>query len=128
MSDIEPNKLGRCDVCGETNEIGQDSSLRVLEIPYHAINDIRKIDKDLADEIERRDGRIKRHGDCTHPIDELLPSPGDPVPAEEADLSVTTACSVCRMPNRSDRDECGRCGASLSDGSDNKRHRTLSYC
>lgn len=113
MGDNQTHRLGRCDVCGHGNDIGPESSLRVLEIPHHAIDDIRKIDEDLADEIEQNDGRIKRHGSCEHPIDDLLPDPGDPVPAEDVDTSITTSCSVCQMVVRSDRDRCGRCGAEL---------------
>lgn len=111
----------KCDVCG--TPLGSDAGtrIRVLELSYQTISDLRKVDKRLADELLEKDGRLTYHGSCEHRIHEYLPKKPQPIPAGGA-VNETTKddgdladCPVCRIPVLKSTSECGRCGHVFQD-------------
>lgn len=106
----------KCDVCG--TPLGSDAGtrIRVLELSYQTISDLRKVDDELADELLEKDGRLTYHGDCQHRIHEYLPEKSQPIPAAGGVNTNTNGddglvdCPVCRIPVLRSAGECGRCG------------------
>lgn len=110
---VDPT-LKKCDACGKPLKASSDGDIRVLEVPCHALGDIRKVDEDIADELLQNDGRLAYHSDCTHPLHQYLPDRSDPVrvsnPGTENPAEQLVKCPVCRIPASKSVSECGRCG------------------
>lgn len=105
-----------CDACGDLFILERED-FRILEVPAHAIDDIRSIDPDIADELLANDGRLAYHAECEHPIHQYLPERSEPVCVadlegeRESPANVVTACPVCNIPVSRLSERCGRCGA-----------------
>lgn len=110
---VDPT-LKTCDVCGKPLKVPSDGEIRILEVPFHALDDIRKIDEDIADELLQKDGRLAYHSDCTHPLHHYLPARSEPVRVSnsgtENPAENLVKCPVCRIPVSKSVGECGRCG------------------
>lgn len=108
-----------CDVCGEPLNRESDYDIRVLEIPYHAIEDIRKVDESIADELLQNNGRLTYHSGCRHPIHQYLPEDAEQLLVSGQDAvgadDNLAKCPVCDMPVLKSIGECGRCGKQLEE-------------
>lgn len=107
----------RCDVCGEPLNSDSEAEIRVLEIPFHAIEDIRKVDESIADQLFQNNGRLSYHSDCRHPIHQYLPGDAEQLLVSGQNLvkaeNNLVKCPVCDIPVLKSIGECGRCGKQL---------------
>lgn len=107
----------KCDVCGLSLDDGRGADIRVLEVPYHAIEDIRKVDEEIADELLENDGRLAYHSDCEHPIHQYLPGTSSEMVllsgAENDPTDNLVTCPVCSIPVLQSVGRCGRCGKEI---------------
>lgn len=117
---MNPIENARCDACDRRLHDPEDEvspDVRVLEVPCHAIDDIRTVDEDIADELLRNDGRLAYHADCTHPIHQYLPEPAERVrvsdPGVDNPADTLVPCPVCQIPVSKFVEECGRCGTTI---------------
>lgn len=120
QNDMNPIEQARCDACGERLHDPDEEAppdIRVLEVPSHAIDDFRKVDEDIADELLQNDGRLAYHADCTHPIHQYLPDTSEAVRVSDPEVDnpadTLVACPVCQIPVSKSVGECGRCGKTI---------------
>lgn len=115
MKEVEQLPEPECCVCGETISVDEGNTLEVSEAPHTLIEHIRGEEPGLADALERNDGVLVHHAECSSPLDKYLSVPEDILRETEEkynlDEDSTNECSVCGLLLSVAREECPRCGS-----------------